>query len=295
MPSYPFSIAAFPTHGSGQAIASANQNNIQAEITAVETALLSGGLSHLVESNGLRFTAATTLTCASHVITATLFHHLVDTQGGAGTDQLNTISLGSVANGIALGAESLLLLTPANIAHVVTVQSGAGNILLIGGSAYAMSDASSALLLRYDGTNWIEIARSQTAATIGVPQTYSPAWTGSGGNPAIGNGTITGNYIQIGKLVFFTVNITMGSTTTFGGGTYAFSLPTTAAASAGVIGTVKLANVGTASFLANAFLTATTTFAISFDNDTGAGITPTAPFTWAASDFIQIEGTYIST
>jgi hypothetical protein len=297
MPSYPSSIASFPTQVTHTPIPSANQNNVQAEITALETAILSGGLQHLVQSTGLRFTAASTLTLASHVITATLFHHAIDTQGGASTDQLNQILLGSVSNGIALGAESLLLLTPANTAHVVTVNhlTGGGNIVLVGTNAYVMSDAASALLLRYDGTNWNEVSRTQVVATIGTPQSYSPAWTGSGGNPAIGNGTLTGSYIQIGKLVFFTVLLTMGSTTTFGSGTYSFTLPGTSAASNGVVGTGKLANVGTNSRIAQAFLQTATTFGLQVDQDTGVGITPTSPFTFANGDFIYVEGTYIST
>ena len=171
--SYPASVVGFTTHNSGDKIASADINNIQTEVVALETALLSSGLSHLVQANGLRTQSPTTLTCASHVISATLLHHTVDTQGGAGADTLNTINLGSVSEGIALGVGSLLLLTPANTAHVVTVKHGLGNIHLVGAADYAMSDAASALLLRYDGTNWIEISRCETSS---APASW-PTWT----------------------------------------------------------------------------------------------------------------------
>lgn len=53
-----------------------------------------------------------------------------------------------------------------------------------------------------------------------VPQAwsdYTPPWTGTT-NPAIGNGTIVGRYIQSGKIVRGWFKITMGSTTTYGTG-----------------------------------------------------------------------------
>jgi len=54
---------------------------------------------------------------------------------------------------------------------------------------------------------------------------YSPAWAAATTNPVIGNGTKTGAYIQVGKLIMFRINITAGSTTTWGSGVYTFSYP----------------------------------------------------------------------
>lgn len=295
MASYPSSIAGFPTHSAGQKINSADINSIQAEVVALETALLSGGLQHLVQAQGLRFSAATTLTLASHVITATLFHHTIDTQGGAGTDTLNTINLGAASAGIALGAESLLLLTPANVAHVVTVNSGVGNIVLIGAGTYVMSDAASALLLRYDGTNWIEIARSQTASATGSAQTYTPSWTASVSNPVLGNGTVTGKFVQIGKFVHYEIVYVFGSTTTFGSGTYKFSLPV-AAASGGdsAAGYAIMFDAGVEWRIGVAIIADANNVSVIEDHDTGSGITPTTPFTFASGQVVSISGDYIA-
>lgn len=58
-----------------------------------------------------------------------------------------------------------------------------------------------------------------------VSGTYTPTWTGSGGNPAIGNGTLTGSYIRIGKLVKVDIQVIAGATTTFGAGSYNLTLP----------------------------------------------------------------------
>src|SRR6266516_650520 len=54
---------------------------------------------------------------------------------------------------------------------------------------------------------------------------YVPVWASSGTQPVLGNGVINGRYYQIGKLVVAKVDLTIGSTTTFGTGTYTFSLP----------------------------------------------------------------------
>ncbi|MHB9862195.1 hypothetical protein [Streptomyces sp. YIM S03343] len=62
---------------------------------------------------------------------------------------------------------------------------------------------------------------------------YTPAWTATTTNPVIGNGTLTGRYMKIGRNVLCNINLVAGSTTTFGSGNYSFSLPV-AAASSGV-------------------------------------------------------------
>lgn len=71
------------------------------------------------------------------------------------------------------------------------------------------ADSSTATGLKYTG-DWIA---------------YTPAWTASGTAPAIGNGTLTGGYRRIGQQVDFWLEFTAGTTTTFGTGTWRFSLP----------------------------------------------------------------------
>lgn len=60
---------------------------------------------------------------------------------------------------------------------------------------------------------------------------YTPTWTSSSTNPVLGNGTLIGRYMKIGRTVFCNINLITGSTTTYGSGQYSFSLPTTVAAS----------------------------------------------------------------
>lgn len=119
-----------------------------------------------------------------------------------------------------------------------------------------------------------------------VWSTYTPAWTASGTAPSLGNGTISGRYAQVRKLVFCTGILTMGSTTTFGTGVWSVSLPVTAAtANNGIY--VGQAFLFDNSVTANrrsgcqAIVTATTASAFAGG---GGQIAPAAPFTWAVSD-----------
>lgn len=78
---------------------------------------------------------------------------------------------------------------------------------------------------------------------LGAWAAYTPAWTGSTGNPSLGNGTLTGRYCRIGDLVVCQGRLIAGSTTTFGSGTYSISLPVTSAnafGSNGIIGSAWL-------------------------------------------------------
>ena len=69
----------------------------------------------------------------------------------------------------------------------------------------------------YDGASWLMYDT--------VWQAYTPAWTGTGTNPSIGNGSILGRYMRKGREVRCQVALSCGSTTTFGSGTYLFGIP----------------------------------------------------------------------
>lgn len=72
--------------------------------------------------------------------------------------------------------------------------------------------------LRDDGT-WAALP------TSGTWQNYTPIWTTAGTAPSLGNGTLSGRYVQVGKLVVAQIEFVAGSTTTFGTSVYFFSLP----------------------------------------------------------------------
>lgn len=182
--SYPGAVKAFTTKNLGDVVQAAHINDVQDEITAIEQALLTVGFAHDVfpstdatRSNGtstlqwldgffsrkvrsglFNYRDATTLTIAAGVVTNTRSYHAIDTEGAAASDDLDTITAGT---GVEAGA--LLTLRAANVARVVTLKDGSGNLLLNGD--YAMSATDRTITLLYDGTNWRELSRSVNTLT----------------------------------------------------------------------------------------------------------------------------------
>lgn len=125
---------------------------------------------------------------------------------------------------------------------------------------------------------------------------YTPNWTCSGTAPSLGNGTLTGRYIQIGKLVVFSISFAAGSTTTFGTNLWRFDLPVTAGASqsaqAGAYGMVFDASA-TTPYAVVASLAASGTLLNRIGFNAGS-VTNLAPMTWAVSDSLTLNGVYES-
>ncbi|SRR6266436_6590240 len=119
---------------------------------------------------------------------------------------------------------------------------------------------------------------------------FTPAWTSNGVAPVLGNGTITGKYVQDGKYIHYTGKLTMGSTTTFGTGIYQINLPvtavdTTALGVALAFRSTAVAHTGTAQ--------PRSTTNLQFFGDTGVGqFTQLIPFTWASGDILSWSITY---
>lgn len=127
--------------------------------------------------------------------------------------------------------------------------------------------------------------------------TYSPTWAGSSSNPAIGNGTLYGAYVQIGKTVIVYVSIQPGSTTTFGSGFWTISLPVTAASSgkaAAGHGSFQCStHSGGANFnTANAYPYSTSAMVWEVGSGMRANVDATHPFTWANGDSFYGTFTY---
>ena len=141
------------------------------------------------------------------------------------------------------------------------------------------------------GTVAGEVLTSTKLNTIGAAwETYTPAWTSTGVAPAIGNGSISGNWARINKTAFVNIFVVMGSTTTYGNGNYRFSVP------AGVTVNGSQTNTGTAlmydasagypAFLGLCTRVSASTVDIS---PTGSNSTTNLlPFTWANADQIRL-------
>ncbi|HEY0889380.1 MAG TPA: hypothetical protein VGE38_07205 [Nocardioides sp.] len=139
----------------------------------------------------------------------------------------------------------------------------------------------------WNGTTWV--ADGQWGA-------YTPAWTSTGTAPSLGNGTLTGRYIDDNKKITAYVDFRGGSTSTFGTGSYRWSLPVPAAASytapAALGGWFYVEDVGGIGYMAFPRLVTSTTFELVFHSVTTVGalstiVGATAPFTFAVNDFTR--------
>jgi hypothetical protein len=128
-----------------------------------------------------------------------------------------------------------------------------------------------------------------STALPGAWTAYVPAWTASGTAPVLGNGTIVGAYVQLGKLVSFRAQITMGSTTTYGTGTWSLSLPPVAL-KANWVGTLVMIDASAGSMYAG-FSRNSPGLLLNFAAPATV-VSNTAPFPWAVSDTLEMYGTY---
>lgn len=131
---------------------------------------------------------------------------------------------------------------------------------------------------------------------------WTPTWVASSGGNSIGNGSLTGVYQKIGRTVHFRVDLTFGSTTNKGTGTYTWATPFAVAGppADSSCGTARITNNGT-TIMGYAVINGTNTFQCNFfsanvttnnfiqGNATGS---PNIIGAWASGDSIRFEGTF---
>ena len=132
-----------------------------------------------------------------------------------------------------------------------------------------------------------QVLTAATMNSIGAAwETYTPTWSGSVTNPAIGNGTLSGTYARINKMLVVSILLITGSTTTYGSGLYRFSMPTSIVQNQAVMGWGVLldASASYASYNSNLIVsTSATTVEAYFTNGLNP-FSPTFPVTFAPSD-----------
>ncbi len=130
---------------------------------------------------------------------------------------------------------------------------------------------------------------------FGAFTSYTPTVTGF----TLGNGTVSGAYLQVNKLVIFRAQMVFGTTSAAASSVPTFTLPVTSVA----VGTGSPLMLGTATFRDesavaqyNALLrhVSTTTCAAAIPGTSGVYTVPstTTPFTWTTSDVITMTGVY---
>lgn len=128
---------------------------------------------------------------------------------------------------------------------------------------------------------------------------FTPTWTASSVNPAIGNGSFSGSaHMRVGKTIHFRIVITMGSTTTYGTGNWFLALPITPVSTLGRIQfNASYLDTGTADRAGVATWDSATSKLLLQGPPTTAGaaltgVGSTFPHTWANTDQLVVSGTY---
>jgi hypothetical protein len=126
-------------------------------------------------------------------------------------------------------------------------------------------------------------------------QSYTVSWTAATTNPSIGNGTLSGRYVQIGKTVIGTIKLVIGSTTTYGSGKWRFSLPVTAKSSGlNYLGKWVIEDAGTTYYEGNLILDSAGSNVEFFirNQNSSAEFNSTTPISWAENDQLMISIVY---
>jgi hypothetical protein len=98
----------------------------------------------------------TVVTISGGAITISLSYHSLETEGGAGTDDLDTIATTGILNG------TLLVLRANSSARTVVVKDETGNLRLAGD--FSMDNSEDTITLLKDGSVWRELSRSDNDA-----------------------------------------------------------------------------------------------------------------------------------
>lgn len=146
----------------------------------------------------------------------------------------------------------------------------------------------------YSGTAW------EVAIGLGAWRTFTPTFTsiGAGTDWAIGNATTSCAYTRVGRALFFRVQVTWGTTTTFGTKALGMSLPLASIAYSGTNPVLGQANyydtslaenyIGTVAYRGQTevqFLQA----GVSATYVKQGLVTSTLPFTWASTDQLAAQ------
>jgi hypothetical protein len=129
--------------------------------------------------------------------------------------------------------------------------------------------------------------------------TYTPIWTADTSNPALGDGVLTGRYKTIGKSVFFNIQVTTGTTTTYGSGDWQFGLPANAVDSNSVLAPATYVNSASGiqwfnGIATNKYNQTNSNITATYGSTIMVPLNETHPFSWTSNCAIVINGTYES-
>lgn len=120
---------------------------------------------------------------------------------------------------------------------------------------------------------------------------FTPTWTAATTNPVLGNGTLVGRSLQIGKTVYWWVRVVGGSSTTWGSGGYLWNLPIAPLNGTGsTMGSGLVANTSAGFYGRTAVCVGSNTVALV--DAAAARVGQGTPVTFASGYAIDMQGMY---
>lgn len=126
----------------------------------------------------------------------------------------------------------------------------------------------------------------------GAWTTFTPTWVGNTTNPSLGNGTLSGRYRRIGFQIDVQIDLTAGSTTTFGSGGWSFGLPVNSRSGIRPVGAAYARDSSAANPYYTISAVATGTSLVPLGGSGNSQISSSAPFTWASGDELHMSIRY---
>lgn len=204
---------------------------------------------------------------------------------------------GDVTTKYPVGTKLKLTNSSTKYFYVTTTSYSAPNttVTISGGSDYTLSNTTIS-------ANYYSYATTPQ----GFPQwfNFTPSWTSNGTAPAIGNGTLDGRFSMSGRTVTAQIRWAAGGTTTFGTGSYFFSMPVESVATNTQIASGQMPlgqgrgtdnSASFSMFIFPEWESTTTVQLVYYTSFTGASasaITNGLPWTWAQNDSMHLQITY---
>ena len=201
--------------------------------------------------------------------------HSVNTSGCL----ISNCRIGTTQNFTMLGGQNSIV--GCDVYPIITLGTGAGGCT-IGPGAFNSGPP-------------IDASGTATNLLYHIDSSFTPTWTSTGTQPAIGNGTLVGNYNRQGNVVTVYAQITAGSTTTFGTGIYRISLPANAPVvnvQAQMCGNVRASHGGLLYFGTVSVPGSSSGQYGEFQRDTVNGFTFNTPATWSSGDVFYVQFSY---
>lgn len=273
------------------------RNKIIGHSTSGNAGILIDGTSYgcIIDGNDFEFNWHGVKANAAHDLVVTNNYFETCTNGSVYVQSGSTVKGLVITNNVVLDSYFDVSTTDGLVLEGNTMEK-AGNVILLSGNTNTRIGANS-----FPGGGVILWGtandKNEFQANPGWTE-YTTQWvSGSNPQPSLGNGVLRTFYKRMGNTVVLRGQFQAGSTTTFGTGTWTFTLPYAAQGSVTntrYLGLCRYNHGGTVNYttLVAEVLWANTNSLYLVNAVGGSLVSATSPFTWASGDEFHFEITY---